>query len=342
MELSTMFHGWGRSIFFYQGDNMLTIRSVASIFAVAVMALDAGLVASQDYPSKPIRISTVQTGGATDFLARLIANGITGPLGQPVIVENRPTLVAIQTGIKAPPDGYTIIVSGGTMWYGILLQSKPLWDPVNDFSPITIAVSAPDVIVVHPSLPVKSVKDLIALAKARPGELNYGLGSPGGATQFAAELFKSKAGVNIVAIPYKGSGPAMNGLLGGEVQVGFENTISTTSHIKSGRLRAVAVTSLKPSALVPGVPTVTASGLPGYESGSQQGVVAPAKTPASIVRRLNQEIVRVLNMPDVKQKLFDNGAETVGSSPEEFAAKIKYDLEWRGKVIKDAGIKPVD
>src|SRR5262249_24597910 len=132
---------------------MLTIRFVASIFFTALLALAASLVAGQDYPNKPIRISTVQTGGATDFLARLIANGISGPLGQPVVVENRPTLVAIQTGIKAPPDGYTIIVSGGTMWYGVLLQSKPLWDPIADFSPITIAVSAPDVIVVHPSLP---------------------------------------------------------------------------------------------------------------------------------------------------------------------------------------------
>ena len=317
---------------------MLTIRSVASIFSVAMMALGAGLVAGQDYPSKPIRISTVQTGGGTDFIARLIANGISGPLGQPVIVENRPTLIAIETGIKAPPDGYTILVAGGTLWTGPLLQSKPLYDPVTDLAPITIVVSAPNVIVVHPSLPVKSVKELIALAKARPGELNYAQGSVGGSTHIAAELFKSMAGVSVVGIPYKGSGGSMGGLLGGEVQVGFENTIAVTPYMKSGRIRALAVTSPQPSVLTPGIPTVSASGLPGYESGSQQGVVAPAKTPAAIIRRLNQEIVRVFNMPDIKQKVFDTGSEPVANSPEEMAAKIKSDLARIGKVIKDAGI----
>ena len=305
---------------------------------MVMMILGAGIALGQDYPSKPIRISTVQTGGGTDVIARIIANGISGPLGQPVIVENRPTLVAIQTGIKAAPDGYTILVVGGTMWTGVLLQEKPLYDPINDLSPITIVVGNPNVIIVHPSLPVKSVKDLIALAKARPGELNYAQGSVGGSSHLAAELFKSMAGVNIVGVPYKGSGGTMGGLLGGEIQVGFENTVAVTPYLKSGRIRAVAVTSLQPSKLVPGVPTVTASGLPGYESGSQQGVMAPAKTPAPIIKRLNEEIVRVFNTPEIKQKVFDSGADVVANSPEEMAAKIKSDLTRLGKVIKDAGI----
>ena len=302
------------------------------------MVLGAGIVAGQDYPNKPIRISTVQTGGGTDGLARLIASGISGPLGQPVIVENRPTIIAIQTAIKAPPDGYTMLIVGAALWTQTLLQTKPLWDPVNDLAPITAAVSMPILIVVHPSLPVKSVKELIALAKARPGALNWASGTVGGATHLAAELFKSMATVDIVGIPYKGSGNSINALLGGEVHLGFENSVAVAPHLRSGRIRALAVGSLLPSALTPGVPTVTDS-VPGYRAEGYQGIWAPAKTPAPMIRRLNQEIVRVLNMPDVKQKILDSGAEPYGNSPEEFATLIKSDLVRLGKVIKDAGIK---
>ena len=303
------------------------------------MVLGANLVAGQEYPSKPIRISTVQTGGGSDFTARIVANGITGLLGQPIIVENRPTNIAVETAIKAPPDGYTILVGGAGIWVGTVIQKKPLWDPINDFTPITIAVNMPNVIVIHPLLPVKSVKDLIALAKSRPGELNYGQGAVGGNSHLAAELFNSMAGVKIVGIPYRGSGGNMAGLIGGEVQVGYENTIAVGPYVKAGKLRILAVSQKLPSALLPGVPTVEASGLPGYYLGSYQGIMAPAKTPAPIIRRLNQEIVRALNMPDVRQRLLDGGAEPNGNSPEEFAAQLKSDLIKFAKVVKDAHIE---
>ena len=319
---------------------MLMTRSVVSIFSIAMMVLGAGLVAGQDFPSKTIRIFTTPAGGNTDFTTRLIANGISGPLGQPVIVENRPTNVAIVTVMQAPPDGYTMLITGSTLWIQTLMQSKPPWDPVNDFTPITIAIDQVNVVIVHPSLPVKSIKDLIALAKARPGELNYSQGTPGGSSNLAGELFNSMAGVKIVGIPYRADAGTFPALLAGEIQVGFENLPSSRALVKAGKLKLLAIAARKPSALAPGVPTVEASGLPGYYMGSHHGVWAPAKTPAPIIRRLNQEIVRVLNMPDVRQKILETGVEPNGNSPEEFAALIKSDLAKLSKVVKEAGIKP--
>ena len=319
---------------------MPTTRSVVSIFSIAMMALGAGSVTGQEYPTKTIRISTVPPGGGTDGLARLIAGGITGPLGQPVIVENRPTNLAIDLVVKAPPDGYTMLITGAALWVQTLMQLKPAWDPINDFSPITIAVNMPNIMIVHPSLPVKSVKDLINLAKSRPGELNYSQGTPGGASHLAGELFNSLAGTKIVGIPYRASTGGITALLGGETQVGFENLPSTSGLIKAGKLKILAVSARQPSVLLPGVPTVEQSGLPGYYLGSHQGVWAPAKTPAAIVRRLNQEIVRAITSPEIKQKILESGAEPNGNSPEEMAAYIKTDLVRLAKVVKDAGIKP--
>ena len=255
-----------------------------------------------------------------------------------MIVDNRGA-VASEIAAKAAPDGYTLLVNGSPVWLLPLLRASVPWDAVRDFVPITLAVSSPSILVVHPSLPVKSVRELIALAKARPGELNYAAGTMGATPHLAAELFKAMAGVNIVRVAYKGTGPGLIGLISGEVGLMFPNAGSAMPHVKSGRLRALAVTTAQPSALVPGVPTLAASGVPGYESVSPQAVFAPARTPATIINRLNQEIVRVLSTADVKGKLFNTGIEVVGSSPEGLAAKMKSDMARIGKLVKDAGIR---
>ena len=317
---------------------MLNLPFVMRMFLVGVIVLGAGVVSGQDYPNKPIRIVTGPAGGGSDFTARQIAQRITTTLGQPVVIDNRSGVTQGEVVSKAPPDGYTLFVAGSNVWIDPLLQKTP-YDTVRDFSPITLAVTSPNILVIHPSLPVKSVKDLIALAKARPGELNYAANAPGSSAHLAGELFKAMAGVNIVAVPYKGGGPAVIGLLGGQVQLMFATSASVTPHIRSGRVRALAITSGELSALLPGLPTVAASGVPGYEMMGKTGMFAPVKTPAAIIKRLNQEIVRALNLPDVKEKFYNAGVEVVGSSPEKFAATVRSDIDKLGKLIKDTGIK---
>ena len=244
----------------------------------------------------------------------------------------------METVAKAPPDGYTVLVYGSTIWITPLLQNTP-YDPVTDFAPITLVAISPHAIVVHPSLPVKSVRELIALAKAKPGDLNYASLGTGTSTHLGAELFKSMAHVNIVRVPYKSAATQMADLLSGQVQMTFSTTGAAMPHVKSGRLRALAVTSAKPSALMSGLPTVAASGLPGFESGAIYVMFAPSGTPAAIISRLNQETVRYLNQADVKERFFSAGLEAVGSTPEELAAKMKSEMARLGKVIKDAGIR---
>ena len=225
------------------------------------------------------------------------------------------------------------------MWLAPFLESKVAYDPVRDFSPVTQTTSAPNILVVHPSLPVKSVKELIALAKSRPGDLNYASGTGGGSPHLAGELFKSMAKVNIVAVPYQGTGPSIIGLMSGEVQLMFPTATAVIPHVKAGRLKALAVTSSRPSVLYPNLPTVAASGLPGYVTEVTIGVSAPAKTPVAIITRLNQEIVRGINRPDLKEKLLSVGSEVVGGTPEQFAAVIKYEMSTLGKLIESLGLK---
>ena len=278
-------------------------------------------------------------GGGGDFGSRLIAQGLTASLGQPVVVENRggSAVVPAQIVAQAPPDGYTLLSYASTIWLLPYLQSVP-YDPVKDFSPITLAVSSPNILVVHPSLAVRSVKELIALAKARPGALSYASTAAGGPPHLAAELFKSMAGVDIVRVPYKGAGLALTELMAGQVQLYFLIPTAAMPHVKSGKLRALAVTSARPSALAPGLPTMAAT-LPGYEMVTNLGIFAPAKTPETIIMKLNQEIVRVLNQPDVKEKFFNAGTDTVASSPEAFAAAMKVEMAAIAKLIKTAGIR---
>ena len=321
---------------------MRLLNFATRIFLVGLMVSGADLVSGQGFPNKPVRIVTSEPGGGLDFAARLISQGITSSLGQPVIVENRGGaggLIAIETVAKAQPDGYTLLLYGSTIWLVPFLRENVSYDPVRDFSPVILAVSSPNIVVVHPSIAANSVKELIALAKAKPGVLNYGSGALGASSHLSVELFKAMAGVNIVRIPYKGSGPALNGLIAGQVQVMFATSGGVVPHIKSGRLRALAVTSAQPSALMPDLPTVAASGLPGYVSASLGTIFAPAKTPAPLINRLNQEMVRFLRTADAKEQFLRSGVETVGSTPAELAATMKSEMARLGKVIKDAGIR---
>ena len=307
------------------------------MLSAGLLAPAAGVVSGQDYPSRLIRIVTSGAGGGSDFASRQIAQGITGPLGQPVIVENRPAPQAAEAASRAAGDGYTLLVAGGSLWITPLLQKTP-WD-VRDFLPLSQVSREINIVAVHPSVPVKSIKELIVLAKARPGELNYSSAAIGSSQQLGAELFKSMAGVNIVGISYKSSSAVITALISGEVQLTINDAGLLAPHVKSGKLRALAATSAEPSPMAPGLPTVAASGLPGYELVSMTGILAPAKTPGAVITRLNQEIVRVLNRADVKERFLSIGQEIVGSTPEQFAATIKSDIAKIGKVIKDAGIK---
>ena len=313
-------------------------RIAISMFSAGVMAVIASTAFGQNYPNKPIRIFTTPAGGGNDFSARIVANGISGPLGQSVLVENRPTKLVGEIVSKAQPDGYSLLLAGSSISITPLLE-KTGYDPVKDFAPIAMVDTTPSILVVHPSLPVRSVNNLIALAKARPGELNYGSGGIGSANHLATELFKAIAKVNIVNVSYKGSGPAMAALISGEIQLMIPNVGAVTPHLKSGRLRALAVGSATPSELAPGLPTMAASGVPGYDAASLHILLAPASTPAAIINRLNQEVVRLLHRAEVKQRLLSSGVEPLGSSPEELGAYIKADIAKWGKVIKEAGIR---
>ena len=325
---------------------MLIVRMVGGALWASVLIAAAQTASGQSttsgagrvYPNKPIRILSNEPGAGNDFVARLVAQGISEPLGQAVIVENRPGVYSTSTAAKATPDGYTMLSQGQSMWLTPYMRDNVPWS-VSDFSPITIMMQGPNILVVHPSVPAKSVKELIALAKAKPGELNYSAGTRGSAVHLASELFKLMAGVNIVSVAYKGGTAATNAVIGGEVQVSFPTATGVSPQLKSGKLRALAVTSAQPSALLPGLPTVASAGLPGYESVNYTGLFVPARTPANIIRRLNEESVRALSRADVKEKLANIGAEVVANMPEQAATTIKSEMTRMGKVIKDAGIR---
>ena len=316
---------------------MLKPNLIVGVFLVGLLVIDRNGVLGQEYPNKSIRIVTAPAGGGSDLISRLIAQGISGPLGQPVIVDNRAGVIPGEIVSRAPPDGYTLLAAGGSFWIEPFLQKSP-YAPVKDFAPVTLATWSPNILAVHPSLPVKSVKELIALARAKPGDLHFGSGGPGSNPHLSAELFKAMAGVDIVHVPYKGLGPALNGMIGNEVQLTFGSATSVLPHIRSGRLLALAITSPKRSAIAPSLPTM-AEFLPGFEAGLLLGIFAPSRTPDPIIRRVNQEIVRALQTSEVKEKVLSLGADPVGSSPAGLAAAIKSDMARWGRVIKDAGIR---
>lgn len=295
---------------------------------------------AQEFPTRPVRIVTSEAGGGNDLQARLIARGLSGALGQQVIVDNRPSgVIPGEIVSRASPNGYTLLLYNNTLWTGPLIQKTP-YDPVRDLAPVTTATIGPNVLVVNPASPANSVAELIALAKARPGELNYASSGTGATNHLAAELFKTLAGVDIVRIGYKGAGPGLNDLMANQVQVMFPTAGAAAPHVKSGRVKALAVTSLERSSIAPQLPTVAASGLPGFESLAIYGLFVPAATPHALVSRLNREIVRVLDAADVKEKLFGMGMEAVGGSPEALANRVRAEMKRMGRVIREAGIQP--
>jgi tripartite-type tricarboxylate transporter receptor subunit TctC len=300
-----------------------------------MLILGAGAAFGQDkYPSRVVRIVTATPGSNHDWGARLAAQELTPRLGQRVIVENRGSIAIEYVARDAPADGYTLLFYGSTVWLQPYL-TKANWDPVGDLAPVTLAMSSPNVLTVHPSLPVKSVKELIVLARARPNELNYSAGGGGSTPHIAAELFKYMANVQIVRVNYKGSGPAMMGLFIGEVHLMFAALGPVLPHVKQGRVRALAVTTPKRSPLIPDLPAVGDT-LPGYASEAVIGFFVPRKTSPAIIRLLNQEIAQSLKGAD-PQIVLNAGVEIVAGSPEEFAGFIKSEMDRMGRVIKSAG-----
>lgn len=271
----------------------------------------------------------------------MLAQELRPVLGQTVLVDNRGGggMVSGPLLAKSPPDGYTILLYSSTVWLSPLMRDNAPFDALRDFAPITMAAQSPSVLAVHPSVPARTVKELIALAKARPGVLNYASTGGGAGPHLGAELFKSLARVDIQRINYKGTSPALTDLLSGQVQMMFCPPVAAMPQVKVGKLRVLGVSSAKRSELVPDVPTVAASGLPGFELVSKYGMFAPAKTPAAIITKLNQELVRILRQPDVKAKLLDAGTEAIANSPQEAAAMLKNEIVELGKVIKEAGIR---
>jgi tripartite-type tricarboxylate transporter receptor subunit TctC len=311
-------------------------RIAIRILPLAALFL-CGTAFAQEFPARLIRIVTSPPGGNNDFSARLIMKGLTEKAGWQVVVDNRATLVAPEVVARSLPDGYTLLFGGGSFISGSLLE-KLSYDPLRDFTAVSITHRQPNVLVVHPSVPAKSVKELIALAKARPRALNYGSAGAGSTNHLAMELFNVMAGVKTVRINYKGVGPAVNALASGEVHLMIVNLPAVSGYIESGRLRQLAITSTEPSPLRPGLPTMAAAGVPGFESVLISGVFAPVATPAPAVNRLNQEIVRAINLPEIKEKFLALGIETVGSSPQQATAAIKSEIAKVGRLIKEAGI----
>jgi tripartite-type tricarboxylate transporter receptor subunit TctC len=311
-------------------------RTLLLLLTITAFAMPDAVV-SQDFPNRPIRLVTSEPGGGGDFVARILVQGMSGILGQQIIVDNRSGAIPGEIVARAQPDGYNLLLHGGSFYLAPFMQ-KLQYDVQQDFTAVTQAIRSPNVLAVHPALAAHSAKELVALAKAKPGQINYGSGATGVPTHLSVELFKSMAGINIVRIPYKGTGPAVSAAVAGEVQLVIATASSVAPHTKSGKLRALAVTSAEPTALVPGVPTV-AQTLPGYESDSIIGMFAPAGTPVAVIRKLNHAAARVLQQPDIKAQYFNGGAESVGGTPEQFAAIIKREIAKWGKVIKDAGIR---
>ncbi|MGZ5719189.1 MAG: Bug family tripartite tricarboxylate transporter substrate binding protein [Burkholderiales bacterium] len=315
---------------------MAVLRAVCASMLLALAGSAALAQAPQPYPAKVIRIVTSAPGSNNDWGARLVGEAISPALGQRVIVENRGGL-AVDVVAKSAPDGYTLLFYGPAAWTQHLFRETSV-DPIRDLAPITMAMVSPIVLVVHPSLPVKSVKALIALARSRPGDLNYASGTLGATPFLAGELFKYMAKVNIVRIAYKGTGPSMIGVMSGEAHLMFPGAGSVWSHIEGGRLRALGVASAKPSPLTPGLQPIALT-VPGYESTSNIAFFAPAKTAQAIVDRLHQEIVKAIHRPDMKEMLLRGGVEPLGSTPKELGDYVQMDLDRITKMLAATGYK---
>jgi len=331
----------------YAGIDARSRRSIMRASAIALCLIGAGIAATvhaqSSYPNKPIRlVSPYAPGGGTDILARLIGQKLSEAIGQPVVVENRPGAggtIGTEIVSKTAPDGYTIMIaSPSPIVVAPHLQKKLGYDPLKDLAPITMIAVVPAVLIVHPSLPVRSVKELVALAKARPGQLTFSSSGNGGTGHLAGEMLKSMTGTDMLHVPYKGTGPATTAVLSGEVSLSFGNIMSTLPYVKSARLRGIAVTTPARSPVLPDVPAV-AETLPGYSAGPWYGVLAPAGLSAPVAERLHQEIVKILRSPEVGKVLKSEGADPVGNTPAEFATQLRAETERWGRVVQQTKMR---
>nr|WP_314359762.1 tripartite tricarboxylate transporter substrate binding protein [uncultured Achromobacter sp.] len=319
------------------------IKGLLAGMAVAFAGAATPALAQDAYPSRPVRIVVpFSPGGAADIMSRLLAERLTAKLGQTVIVENKPgggTMIASDYVARAAPDGYTLLMAASSLGIAPSTYAKVNYDPIKDFTPVSQVASVVHVLEVHPSIPAKNVGELIAYLKANPGKVSYGSVGAGSSTHLEAELFNSMAGVQMAHIPYKGSAPALNDLVAGRIQVMFDAWASSGPFVKDGKLRALAVTTTKPSASVPDLPTVAASGLPGYSAMPWLGLVAPANTPAPVVDKLYTNLAQILQQPDVKAQFVGLGLDIIGSDPKAFAAFIRQDVSTWAKVARDSNIR---
>ena len=316
----------------------MKIRSVTIACAVAL----AASVQAQDYPAKPIRFLVGQApGGATDIVARLVANKMSELLGQNIVVENRTGAagsIAAASVAKAPADGYTLLVVSSSYAINPSLYTSLPFDPQKDLAPVSLLAEAPFLLVVHPSIPATSVRELIGLAKARPGALTYGSGGMGSSGHLAGALFEGAAGIKLTHVPYKGAGQALVDVLAGQITFMFASVLSSTPHVKQQRLRVLGVTSAKRSGALPQVPTIAEAGLRGYATTTWYGVLAPATTPAAVIERIAGATNKAVSAPELRDRMLGDGAEPVGSAPAAFQSHIATEMaKWR-KVVKSAGI----
>jgi tripartite-type tricarboxylate transporter receptor subunit TctC len=321
----------------------MTKRIALYLVALVFAAAAAPGSAQKDFPARPVRVVVpVPPGGSLDVMARILAPKWGEVMGQNVIIDYRPganTIVGSEHVARAPADGYTLLISTLPFVVNPSLYRKMPFDTERDFAPVSLLGSSPFVLVVHPSVPAKSVKELIALARAYPGKLNYSSSGSGSNLHVAAELFKNLTGTNIVHVPYGGGGPALIAILNGEAGVSFLSLIAVTGHIANGRMRALGVTSAKRSKVTPNLPTIAEQGVTGYEFGAWFGIYAPAATPAPVIRTLNDGITRALRDPALAERFDREGADIIGSSPDELAKHVKAELALWAKVVKSAGLR---
>ncbi|HSI00591.1 MAG TPA: tripartite tricarboxylate transporter substrate binding protein [Reyranella sp.] len=316
-----------------------------TFLALAASTMMPRAAVAQAYPSRPIRLVVPSSAGAgvTDIMARLVGQKLGEALGQQVVIDNRPGasgILGAEVVAKAPADGYTLLIANVSLIVNPYLYAKMPYDPLTDFMPVTLVNTAPQQLVVHPSVPARTVAELVAYAKANPGKLNYGSGGLGSTPFLAAELFKSITGIDVVHVPYKGGAPAIAELVGGQLTFMIENVPGTNPLVKSGKLRALAITSTQRSPIAPDLPTMIEAGVPGYEMSGWNAIFAPKSTPAPVVARLHAELARILGSPEVKEQFAALGAEPIGNTPDELAAFLKADKARWGKIIEEKGIKP--
>ena len=321
----------------------VTVRAMRFVAVALCVLATTVATAAQPYPARPLRIvAPLAPGGTTDIIARMLAQRFGDTWGQPVVVDNRPGAggnIGNQIVAQAPPDGYTLLMAVPPLAINPSLYRKAGYDPVKDFAPVSLVASVPIVLAVHPAVPARSVKELVALARAKPGTLNYASSGSGGGPHLAAALFADMAQIDVVHVPYKGSGPAMTDLLGGQVQMQFSGLPPLLPVIRAGRLRALAVGGTQRTAALPDTPTIAESGLPGYDAASWQGVAMPAGTPVAVIGTVHREIARFVGTPEAKARFAEIGAEPVGGTPDAFSAFIRSEVGKWAKVIRQSGAK---